>query len=47
MEEAIRLIPARTGLLAIAGSGHELMTRKNRRELPGLIARTFTSFAAG
>jgi predicted alpha/beta-hydrolase family hydrolase len=47
MEEAIRLIPVRTGLLAIAGSGHELMTRKNRGELPGIIARAFTSFAAG
>jgi predicted alpha/beta-hydrolase family hydrolase len=47
MEEAIRLIPARTGLLAIAGAGHELMTRKNRGELPGSIARSFSSFAAG
>jgi uncharacterized protein len=47
MEEAIRLIPARSELLAIAGGGHELITRTNRRELPGLIARAFTSFAAG
>jgi predicted alpha/beta-hydrolase family hydrolase len=47
MEEAIRLIPTRTGLLAIAGAGHELMTRKNRGELPGSIARSFTNFAAG
>jgi uncharacterized protein len=45
MEEAIRLIPARAELLAIAGAGHELMTRKNRSELPGLIAKTFTGFA--
>lgn len=47
IEEAIRLIPARTELLAVPGAGHELMTRKNRGELPELIARTFTSFAAG
>jgi len=46
MREAIRLIPARTEVLAIADAGHELMTRKNRSELTGLIVSTFTRFTA-
>jgi len=47
MKKAIRLIPGRTGLLEIAGAGHELMTRKNRGQVGGLIARTFIQFTAG
>ena len=43
---ALQLIPARTELLPIAGAGHELLTRKNRDLLPGLIADAFRSFAA-
>jgi len=47
MREAIRLIPARTQLLAIADAGHELITGKNRSELAALIVGTFTRFTAG
>ena len=47
IEEAIRLIPARSVLLAIAGGGHDLITRRNRGELAGQITKTFTTFAAG
>jgi predicted alpha/beta-hydrolase family hydrolase len=43
MEEALRLIPARTLLLPIADAGHELMTKRNRGELPGLTANMFTN----
>ena len=45
MEGALRLIPARTELLAISGSGHELISKKNRAELPGQLSRAFLSFA--
>jgi len=38
------LIPARTELLAIEGAGHELMTAKNRGELPAKIASAFLRF---
>ena len=44
--QAIRLIPAQTELLPIPGAGHELMTPKNSRELPGLVAKTFLRFVA-
>jgi hypothetical protein len=47
IEEAMRLIPARSELLAIAGAGHELITNKNRGELGSLIVKTFARFAAG
>jgi predicted alpha/beta-hydrolase family hydrolase len=47
MEEALRLIPARSELVPIAEAGHELMTRKNRGELPGLIANTFANLVGG
>ena len=43
METALSLIPARTELLAIAGAGHELMTKGNRE---GLIAKVTSSFGA-
>lgn len=42
--EALKLIPARTELLAIEGAGHELMTAKNRGELPTKIATAFVKF---
>jgi len=47
IEEALRLIPAQTQLLLVTGAGHELMTKRNRDELPQLIVGTFRSFAAG
>jgi uncharacterized protein len=41
MEAALKLIPARTGLLSISDAGHELMTGKNRNELPHLLVQKF------
>jgi len=43
-EEALKLIPARTELLAIEGAGHELMTAKNRGELAQRICEGFWKF---
>lgn len=45
MEAALQSIPARTELLPVAGSGHELLTSRNRDALPGLIVETFLAFA--
>ena len=44
IREALKLIPARTELLAIEGAGHELMTARNRGELPTKIATAFVKF---
>jgi predicted alpha/beta-hydrolase family hydrolase len=44
MATALELIPARTELLPIAGSGHELMTKKNCGELPKTVVEAFLSF---
>jgi predicted alpha/beta-hydrolase family hydrolase len=44
MEAALKLIPARTGLLTIDGAGHELMTTKNRAELPEIVVQRFLAF---
>lgn len=44
---ALKLIPARTELLAIEGAGHELMTAKNRGEFPKAIASAFFKFVGG
>ncbi len=38
---ALRLIPARTELLEIAGAGHELMTKSNRQEVPNIVVEAF------
>ncbi len=46
MNEALKLIPARTELLAIAGARHELMGRNNRRKLTGAITTAFTRFVS-
>ena len=43
---AIELITARTELLPIAGAGHELMTKKNRDELPKIVVKAFRSFVS-
>jgi predicted alpha/beta-hydrolase family hydrolase len=40
--EALKLIPARTRLLAIDGAGHELMTARNRVDLPTMVTEAFT-----
>ena len=43
---ALKLIPARTELLPIPSAGHELMTTKNRDELPTQVVAAFQSFAS-
>ncbi len=44
MEAALKLIPARTELLPISDAGHELMTSRNRDELPQKVVQRFLSF---
>jgi predicted alpha/beta-hydrolase family hydrolase len=44
MEAAIKLIPARTELLPIAGAGHELMTKSNREDLIEQVTSKFAVF---
>jgi uncharacterized protein len=41
---ALKLTPARTELITVEGAGHELMTSRNRDELPLRVVRTFDSF---
>lgn len=43
MTAALKLIPARTELLAIDGAGHELLSKRNQDELPKKIAEAFTA----
>jgi predicted alpha/beta-hydrolase family hydrolase len=43
---ALKLIPARTELLTVAAAGHELLTKKNRDELPGTVVQAFRSFTS-
>jgi len=44
MESALALIPGRKELLAIAGAGHELMTKSNREDLIAAVTSGFNSF---
>jgi uncharacterized protein len=44
MEAALRLIPAKTELLMVAGAGHELMTARNRVELAERVVKAFSKF---
>jgi hypothetical protein len=44
---ALKLIPAPTKLLPITRAGHELMTKKNREEIPMLVVDAFRSFSTG
>jgi predicted alpha/beta-hydrolase family hydrolase len=44
LEAAIKLIPARTKLVAIDGAGHGLLQKSNRSELPEKITQEFLSF---
>jgi len=46
MTAALKLIPARTELLPITGAGHELLTRRNRDELPEIVVKAFRLFAS-
>ncbi|HTZ60678.1 MAG TPA: alpha/beta fold hydrolase [Acidobacteriaceae bacterium] len=45
MATAVKLIPARTEVLSIPLAGHELLSGKNRDELPGTVVKAFRSFA--
>jgi hypothetical protein len=45
MTAALKLIRARTELLPIEGAGHELLTKRNRDELPMMVVEAFLSFA--
>jgi predicted alpha/beta-hydrolase family hydrolase len=45
MEAALKLIPARGELLMVPGAGHELMTAKNRAELPARVTSAFLGFS--
>ncbi|MBV8438329.1 MAG: alpha/beta hydrolase, partial [Silvibacterium sp.] len=44
MEEARKLIPARTRLLPVEGAGHELMSGRNREQLPQIVVGAFLGF---
>jgi uncharacterized protein len=46
MTAALKLIPARTQLLPVESAGHELMTARNRSQLPQLIAKSFAEFCS-
>jgi predicted alpha/beta-hydrolase family hydrolase len=41
MTAAVKLIAARTQLVAIEGAGHELMTKRNAAELPAIVSNAF------
>jgi predicted alpha/beta-hydrolase family hydrolase len=45
MTAALQLIPAATELLPIGSAGHELITKRNRDELPTMIVEAFRRFA--
>ncbi len=44
MTEALKLIPARTELLIVEGSGHELLTKRNRDQVQIQVVQAFQSF---
>jgi hypothetical protein len=45
MTAALQQIPARTRLLPVEGSGHELLTKANGGTLPGQVAEALVAFA--
>lgn len=45
LESALRLIPGQTELLMVEGAGHELITPRNRADLPSRVVATFLKFA--
>ncbi len=47
METALELIPARTELMMVSGAGHELMTAKNRAQLPGRVVEALLESSIG
>jgi uncharacterized protein len=42
MTAALKLIPAPTELIPVAGAGHELMSKRNRDQLTATIVKVFT-----
>jgi hypothetical protein len=44
---AVKLIPARTRLVAIEGAGHELMSKRNAAELPTVVRNAFAAMFLG
>jgi predicted alpha/beta-hydrolase family hydrolase len=44
IEGALELVPARTELLSIPNAGHELISTRNRADLPDCIVKAFLSF---
>ena len=44
--EALKLIPAKTQLLEIAGAGHELLSKKNAEDLPKQVVQAFQKMIA-
>jgi uncharacterized protein len=44
LEAALRMIPARTELMMVAGAGHELMSKRKSEELPGRMVEAFLKF---
>jgi len=46
MTAAVKLMPARTQLVAIEGAGHELMSKRNAAELPAIVRNAFSAFFA-
>ncbi len=44
MEAALRLIPARTDLVAVQSAGHELLSKTNREQLPQRVMEAFQEF---
>ena len=44
LESAIKLIPAPTKLVPIEGTGHSLLQKSNREELPETVVREFLTF---
>src|SRR5450631_2940840 len=41
---ALQLIPAETELLSVSDAGHELITMRNRDELPKIVVEAFATF---
>ena len=41
---ALKIIPARTELLPISGAGHELVSKRNRDEIPKIVVEAFRLF---
>ena len=41
---AVTLIPGRTELIPVTAAGHELLTKRNREELPKLVVDRFRAF---